>query len=150
MIEEIGTVIEVQKRQSGQFIRIATEVKSTCGSCHAKDNCGTGDEKVEVGQDVKLGIAESMLLRASLLVYMLPLITMLIVATVTTLLLSNYAIEGEGWVILSSLLAAFLSFLGVKRYIAAHSREQFEPHLLAVLPSLKTQVDCIDVNIIQP
>jgi sigma-E factor negative regulatory protein RseC len=103
-----------------------------------------------VGQDVKLGIAESMLLRASLLVYMLPLITMLIVATVTTLLLSSYAIEGEGWVILSSLLAAFLSFLGVKRYIAAHSREQFEPHLLAVLPSLKTQVDCIDVNIIQP
>ncbi len=167
MIEEIGTVIEVQKRQSGQFIRIATEVKSTCGSCHAKDNCGTGviaralankrdalwmacDEKVEVGQDVKLGIAESMLLRASLLVYMLPLITMLIVATVTTLLLSSYAIEGEGWVILSSLLAAFFSFLGVKRYIAAHSREQFEPHLLAVLPSLKTQVDCIDVNIIQP
>ncbi|MEI8647774.1 SoxR reducing system RseC family protein [Paraglaciecola sp. Hal342] len=123
MIEEIGTVIEVQKRQSGQFIRIATEVKSTCGSCHAKDNCGTGviaralankrdalwmacDEKVEVGQDVS-SIAESMLLRASLLVYMLPLITMLIVATVTTLLLSSCAIEGEGWVILSSLLAAF-------------------------------------------
>ncbi|MGY0645532.1 MAG: SoxR reducing system RseC family protein, partial [Paraglaciecola chathamensis] len=127
MIEEIGTVIEVQKRQSGQFIRIATEVKSTCGSCHAKDNCGTGviaralankrdalwmacDEKVEVGQDVKLGIAESMLLRASLLVYMLPLITMLIVATVTTLLLSSYAIEGEGWVILFTAVSSDIAF----------------------------------------
>ena len=167
MIEEVGTVIDVQMRHEHQFIKIATQVKSTCGSCHAKDNCGTGviaralankrdalwlpcEEPVAIGQDVKLGIPESLLLSASLLVYMLPLLAMIIVATTSTLLLSSYSIEGEGWVILSSMVAAVVSFLGVKHYISGSTKTQFEPHLLAVLPSLKTRVDCIDVNIIEP
>ncbi|WP_158770844.1 SoxR reducing system RseC family protein [Paraglaciecola sp. L1A13] len=163
MIEEVGTVVEVRNNQGQQYIKIATQVKSTCGSCHAKDNCGTGviaralankrdalwlpcHESVSIGQDVKLGIPEAMLLSASLLVYMLPLLSMITAAVVSSLLLANFSIHSEGWVILCSLLAAVASFLGVKRYIAQHSKSRFEPHLLAVLPTLKTQVDCIDVT----
>ncbi|GAC33546.1 SoxR reducing system RseC family protein [Paraglaciecola polaris] len=160
MIEEVGTVIDVQSQHGQQIIKIATQVKSTCGSCHAKDNCGTGviaralankrdalwlkcDEAVAIGQEVKLGVPEAMLLNASVLVYILPLFSLIGFAIVSSMLFTS-----EGWVILFSLLGATFSFLGVKRYIAKHSKGQFEPMLLAVLPSLKTKVDCIDVSMI--
>ncbi len=86
MIEEKGTVVAV----SDDKIWVQTIRQSTCGSCSARKGCGQGvlarmsDGRANqvrvhntcgatVGDPVVLGIGESQLLRASLLVYALPL-----------------------------------------------------------------------------
>ncbi|MFB1034367.1 MAG: SoxR reducing system RseC family protein, partial [Sinobacterium sp.] len=85
MIEEIGVICGIEQHNSQQVIIVETQIKSTCGSCEAQSNCGTGaiakvfatkretlrfrlDEIVEVGQKVSLGIPEENLLKASSLV----------------------------------------------------------------------------------
>jgi sigma-E factor negative regulatory protein RseC len=94
MIEETGTVVAVE----GDHVWVETQVKTTCGSCKASQACPTSTiakaftPKPEhiylevpcalvVGQQVKLGISEKALLYASLMVYIVPLITVIVVAS---------------------------------------------------------------------
>lgn len=97
MIEENGTVIAVD----GGAVWVQTIRQSTCGSCSARKGCGQGalarmtDGRANqvrvrntcgaaVGDRVILGIEESQLLRASLLVYALPLVLLLAGALVAS------------------------------------------------------------------
>lgn len=90
MIEERGTVVAV----ADKAVWVQTIRQSTCGSCSARKGCGQGalasmtDGRAnqvrvhngigaKVGDQVTLGIEESQLLRASLLVYALPLMLLL-------------------------------------------------------------------------
>lgn len=90
MIEESGTVVALH----GDDVWVQTIRQSTCGSCSARKGCGQGalarmtdgranQVKVhntcgaDVGDRVVLGIEESQLLRASILVYALPLAALL-------------------------------------------------------------------------
>jgi sigma-E factor negative regulatory protein RseC len=90
MIEEIGVICAIEQHESQQVVIVETQIKSTCGSCEAQSNCGTGaiakvfaskretlrfrlNDMVEVGQKVSLGIPEENLLKASAMVYCLPL-----------------------------------------------------------------------------
>ena len=90
MIEESGTVVALD----GDHVWVQTIRQSTCGSCSARKGCGQGalarmtDGRsnqvrvrnacgASVGDQVVLGIEESQLLRASLLVYALPLLALL-------------------------------------------------------------------------
>lgn len=91
MIEESGTVVALD----GHAVWVQTIRQSTCGSCSARKGCGQGalarmtDGRANqvrvrntcgasVGDQVVLGIEESQLLRASLLVYALPLLALLV------------------------------------------------------------------------
>lgn len=90
MIEESGTVVALD----GDDVWVQTIRQSTCGSCSARKGCGQGalarmtDGRAnqvrvrnacgaDIGDQVVLGIEESQLLRASLLVYALPLLALL-------------------------------------------------------------------------
>ncbi len=90
MIEESAQVL----RSEGDYAWVATQRRSSCGSCAAKKGCGTGalsqvlggrmqEMKVrnpidaQAGEQVVLGIEEGALIRGSLAVYLLPLLTML-------------------------------------------------------------------------
>ncbi len=90
MIEENGQV----SRTEGEFAWVVTERRSSCGSCSAQKGCGTGavaglfaakPHEVKVhnpvgarpGDTVVIGISESLLLRGSVAVYLVPLLTML-------------------------------------------------------------------------
>ena len=94
MIEEIGVISAIQESGSEQVVLIETQIKSTCGSCEAQSNCGTGaiakvfarkretlkfklNDSVKVGQKVSLGIPEESLLKASAIVYCLPLLAII-------------------------------------------------------------------------
>ena len=87
MIEEMGTVVAVEDN----YAWIETQVKTTCSSCKASDSCPTSTvaeafspkpEHIKlavpcalvVGQQVKIGITENALLRASAMVYIMPLL----------------------------------------------------------------------------
>ncbi|BES72486.1 alginate biosynthesis regulator MucC [Marinobacter nanhaiticus D15-8W] len=95
MIEESGTVVALE----GDEVWVQTIRQSSCGSCSARKGCGQGalasitDGRANqvrvrntcgagVGDHVVLGIEESQLLRASLLVYALPLLGLLVGALV--------------------------------------------------------------------
>lgn len=90
MLEERGQVV----RTAGDSAWVRTERRSSCGSCSARKGCGTGAlagvfsaraHEVEVlnpigaapGDEVIVGISESMLVRGSAAVYLLPLLTLM-------------------------------------------------------------------------
>ncbi|MBC3766884.1 SoxR reducing system RseC family protein [Neptunicella marina] len=141
MIEELATVTAVRNGK----IQVETQIKTTCGGCQANDHCGTGivakamspkmqrlqldcSLPVEQGQQVVVGIPEQTLLLASLLVYLVPVL-MLVVAAI----LLPLAGLPEGLVVLFSLSFAAISWLLVKRWLATRDT-QFEPTLIKVQP----------------
>ncbi len=126
MIEESGVVIAVE----ADGVWVATQRKTTCGSCVAKAACGQGllnslsadkkphtvkvhsDLQLRAGDQVTLGIPEDSLIRGAFLVYMLPLLLMFAAAlTVNTLSVA------EPWVIFS----AALGFLGGAVWVRLYS-----------------------------
>ncbi|MBM7060409.1 SoxR reducing system RseC family protein [Pseudomonas sp. UL073] len=91
MIEESGRVVGVE---SGA-VWVETLRKSTCSACAANAGCGQGmldklgvgrdrghvralsDLRLAVGDAVVIGVDEQLLVRASLLVYLLPLLALI-------------------------------------------------------------------------
>jgi sigma-E factor negative regulatory protein RseC len=88
MIKETATVVAVD----GDKVTVEAAIKSTCSSCQAQSDCGTGvvsralapktqyltlntPMTVHVGQQVTVGIPEAGVLSASAWLYLLPLFT---------------------------------------------------------------------------
>lgn len=104
MIEERGRVIAV----SQGLAEVECERRSSCGSCSVNGACGTSllerffgrKQRIvtahnpvgaETGETVVLGIAESTLLQAAFIAYLLPLSTMLAGAAATVWLADRFA-----------------------------------------------------------
>lgn len=132
MIEEPGVVVAVDV----DGVWVATQRKSTCGSCAARMACGQGllnslsagnkahtikvatDLTLAEGDQVTLGISQQSLLSSALLVYMLPLLVMFVAAFAT-----DYLNAAEPWIIFAALLGFAAGALGVRvgteRYLDA-------------------------------
>lgn len=127
MIEEPGIVLAVDT----DGVWVATQRKTTCGSCSVKAACGQGilnslsadkqphtikvrsDLQLREGDQVTLGVSENALVRSAFLVYMLPLLAMLASAiAVSTLEVS------EPWVILAGVLG-FVGGVTIVRFLSA-------------------------------
>lgn len=141
LIEETGTVIAVD----GNHAWVETQVKTTCTSCKASDACPTSTVAkaftpkpnhlllevpcvLAVGQQVKIGISEKALVSASIMVYILPLIAMIVTATVLTTLFPNV----HELIILSlSCFAALGGFWWASYYSKRpHNEHKFRPIFL--------------------
>lgn len=160
MIEEIGEVCVVEQREPGQqkqVVWVETQIKSTCGSCEAQSNCGTGaiakvfahkreklrfeiNETVSIGQKVKLGIPEENLLKASALVYFLPLCVLVISALAAQFLLPLIGLTNEVWVVLCSFLSTFMAFKGISKYTNAAEHPDYYPQILSFIPTQNQQI----------
>ena len=151
MIEEIGVVSDIQQQGNGQVVWVETQIKSTCGSCEAQSNCGTGviakvfakkretlrfefNDMVNLGQKVKLGIPEENLLKASFLMYLIPLFVLVLSALLAQTTLPLVGLETEVWTILMTFIVTFTSFMIVKRYLNKNDNQDFHPHILSILP----------------
>ena len=160
MIEEIGVVCAIEQHNSVQVVLVETQIKSTCGSCEAQSNCGTGaiakvfaskretlrfqlNELVEVGQKVSLGIPEENLLKASAIVYCLPLLALVMSALVGQSILPLVGLMAEGWLILFSSICTFLTFMFVRRYLSSADQGEFYPRILKIFP---LEIDNIQVK----
>lgn len=153
MIEEPGVVMSAD----ADTVWVATQRKTTCGSCAAKATCGQGiltvlsadkkpqliqvrtDLAVRKGDQVILGIAEETLVRSAFLVYILPLLAMFAAAFSTQAL--NIS---EPWIIFSAVLGFLAGSLWVRhcseRYIDAAA---MQPVVLKVQPALNpTLITC--------
>ena len=123
MIEEQGRVVAIERGA----VWVETLRKSTCSSCSVKAGCGQGlfnqlgvkerrglvralcDLHLKVGDGVVIGVQEDLLVRGSLLVYLLPLLGLLAAA-----LMADQLGLSEPWVIVSALLGFFLACVAVR------------------------------------
>lgn len=155
MIVETGVVVRVDNSVP-PYIWVETAIKTTCSSCQAQANCGTSviakafnhktqllklscDQPVEVGQQVKIGMAEETLLSASLLVYLLPILGLIAGAALSSLLMPWFDLSSELWVVMSAFCAAGLVMFSVRTYLNRQSTERFCPQLLEVNKSSSPQ-----------
>jgi sigma-E factor negative regulatory protein RseC len=160
MIEEIGVICAIEYHNSQQVVLVETQIKSTCGSCEAQSNCGTGaiakvfaskretlrfrlNEMVEVGQKVSLGIPEENLLKASALVYCLPLFALVLSALVGQSILPLIGLIAEGWLILFSAFSTYFTFRFVRRFLSRSDQGDFHPRILRIFP---LEIDNIQVK----
>ena len=87
MMEEIARVVS---SDSQGWLTVEVELKSTCKSCSNSESCGTSavaqafssktqqfsiqsDRRCEAGEFLKLGLPESVILKAAALIYLMPL-----------------------------------------------------------------------------
>ncbi|MGK0306067.1 MAG: sigma-E factor negative regulatory protein RseC [Gammaproteobacteria bacterium] len=160
MIEEIGVISAIEQHDFQQVVIVETQIKSTCGSCEAQSNCGTGaiakvfaskretlrfrlNEIVEVGQKVSLGIPEENLLKASAMVYCLPLFALVLSALVGQSVFPLLGLMAEGWLILFSAICSYLTFRFVRRFLSNSDQGEFQPRILKVFP---LEIDNIQVK----
>ena len=160
MIEEIGVICAIEYHNSQQVVLVETQIKSTCGSCEAQSNCGTGaiakvfaskretlrfrlNEMVEIGQKVSLGIPEENLLKASALVYCLPLLALVLSALVGQSILPLIGLIVEGWLILFSAFSTYFTFRFVRRFLSRSDQGDFHPRILRIFP---LEIDNIQVK----
>lgn len=131
MLEEQGRVIEVQ----AGFVWVETQRRSTCGACDLNGGCGTsvlsrvmGQRRTRVraldslgarvGEEVIIGIEDTMLLRGSLAVYAVPLLGLLGGAVSGAALAPHWGWSTEGGSILFGLAGLGIGIL----WLACHAR----------------------------
>jgi len=146
MIEEVGVVIAVE----GSQVTVETQIKSTCGSCQAQPNCGTGaiaraltprpesitldsDLALSVGNKVRIGIPEEALLKASVWLYVTPIMALTISAVIFSFLLPLLGLTHELWLIASSLGFTFASFIWLSGTLKKTEKADYQPRLLGLI-----------------
>jgi sigma-E factor negative regulatory protein RseC len=147
MIEQIATVTKAE----ADGVWLSTRPVTTCQSCHASDDCGTGiiaktftprrstfflptEEALLPGQQVRIGTTEQRIVLAALSLYLMPLLLMMI-----SLLLVNWLWPAVHELLLIALAGAAL-WLGfwLAQQIAP-SQERDAVMLLEILPELTVQ-----------
>ncbi|MFQ5488588.1 MAG: SoxR reducing system RseC family protein [Gammaproteobacteria bacterium] len=133
MLTEKAMVIAVD----GERALLETTRQSACGHCSVNKACGTGviakalgakrfrieaqnSAGARVGDEVVVAIEDSLLVKSSLLVYALPLLTMLAGGMLGEGLRAE---GGEGLTILLALLGLALGFVVAARHAAGKARK---------------------------
>ncbi|ENV3666936.1 SoxR reducing system RseC family protein [Vibrio vulnificus] len=132
MMTALATVTQVTSNDHGFEVVLSCEQQTSCSSCSSQKSCGTGvvskafgnnsllwhletQRRLHVGQVVEIGIPEQSLLQSAMLVYLLPIVAMLLGALFGHLVLSPWLEMGEGAVVLTSMLFAFIGILLAKK-----------------------------------
>lgn len=143
MLEELAEVIEVH---SG-YIVVSSSRLSACNACKANNNCGQktlaglfGDKKislrlqnptglpVEPGQFVILGLHEHALLKSSLLLYLVPLLSM-----ITLAVLASFLDATEGVTIMFGFIGLMFGFISSRKLsLNLLSNPVYTPRLLKI------------------
>jgi sigma-E factor negative regulatory protein RseC len=120
MIEELAVVVKIEDQQ----IWVGAGQNRGCGGCQQKASCTTNaigsvlkkksvpvdsDIQLKVGDEVMVAIDENLLLRASLLVYLLPLIALISGAGIADWLLADDTPHAELWTVGSAVMGFLLS-----------------------------------------
>ncbi|MCP3688155.1 MAG: SoxR reducing system RseC family protein [Gammaproteobacteria bacterium] len=141
MLKEQATVVRVVDRQ----VELEISRKSACGNCELRQGCGTGaiarllghrnkpvviksDIDLEAGDRLVLGLPDSGVLGASLLIYGLPLFIMVVASS-----LSHWITDGSELMTVIAAVAGFLSgFLTSATLATKVFSRQFYPQVLQV------------------
>jgi sigma-E factor negative regulatory protein RseC len=120
MIEESAVVVKIENRQAW----VESGHNGACGGCQQKASCTTNalggilkkkqvpvdsDIQLKTGDQVIVAIDENLLLRASLLLYLVPLIALFTGAGIADWLLVDHTGNADLWIAGSALLSFLLS-----------------------------------------
>jgi len=120
MIEELAVVVRIENHQ----VWVESGQNSACGGCLQKTSCATNaiggvlkkksvpvdsDIQLKTGDRVMVAFDESLLLRASLLLYLTPLIALFTGAGMADWLLADNALYAELWIAGSAVLSFLVS-----------------------------------------
>lgn len=150
MIEERGKVLSIE---SGA-VWVETIRQSTCGSCQARAGCGQAllqrlgsgarsgfirvlsDQPLAVGDEVIIGLPEDAVLKASALMYVLPLLMLFMFA-----LIGDLVGLAEPWLILVAAVGLAAGFVTAGWYTRrARSNPVYHPRVLRNLPTGSTEI----------
>lgn len=149
MLIETGRVVAVE----AESLWVETIRKSTCGSCAARKGCGHGllnrigdghtgyvrvlsgtvaANQCDIDDQVRIGIPEQVILRGSLVLYMLPLACMLAGAAGAQ---AMWPAAPESAAVSGTVIGLALGFILVRWHARRHRHDRaLQPTLLAVLP----------------
>ncbi|WP_100640007.1 SoxR reducing system RseC family protein [Marinobacter salexigens] len=140
MITETGKVVAVTEG----YAWVQTIRANACQSCSARHGCGqkllatatsgranqvrvVNSVNAQVGQSVTLGIGESALLGASLLVYALPLLLMVVAS-----LAGHQLFGGNDFAAMTGAAAGLATGFAISRKLQRRNAGSYEPKLLRV------------------
>ncbi len=141
MIEEQAIVIGTK----GTYVEIQMQRQSACGHCELSHGCGTSaigrmlghrnkallienTLNLKSGDHILLGMPDSSLLKASLLIYGLPLVLLIVAA-----ILAQIASDGSEILVLASAGTGFSGGLMISTKLAGKRfAGQFKPRILQV------------------
>jgi len=149
MREETARVVDVKEG----LLLAEAESRSACSHCASSAACTTsvvaklfGGRRIRLvmanhlgarpGDQVVIGIPDELLVRASLLVYLSPLLSMLAVATLVEALAVN-----EMLLSVSALVGLTLGFLGVRWTIRRGAEQRYRPRLLRVVAQARGRIE---------
>ncbi len=144
MIEETAHVVAA----GPDGVWVETQRQSACGQCAARKGCGTAvlskvlgkkrsrvrvanpnQARVHVGDEVVIGIDESALVRGSMAVYLVPLLSLFLFGVLGQILARQLLLDsGEVLSIVFSLLGLLLGFTWARRY--ARGDRRYQPVIL--------------------
>jgi sigma-E factor negative regulatory protein RseC len=120
MIEELAVVVKIENHR----VWVESRQNSACGGCQQKASCTTNalgsvlkkksvpvdsDIQLKTGDEVMVAIDESLLLRASILLYLVPLIALFTGAGIADWLLADNALYADIWITVSALVSFLFS-----------------------------------------
>jgi len=151
MIEETAVVVKCE----GEFAWVEAQRKSACGQCGVNKACGTGtisriwsqkpskmkainQAQAQEGETVLIGLQESALVQGSLIVYLLPIVSLILFAIFGEQMAGQWQFASTE---ITSIIFGIIGFLLVKkfsRHIQADTR--FQPVILKRLSILDPDI----------
>ncbi len=141
MIEEEGIVAEV----SGDIAKVAILRKSACESCAASSVCHPGDQEfleaanplgAKRGQKVKIVVAPQIYLKASLILYGVPMVALVAgaIAGKTAAIRLGATASSDLWAFLAGMGLLVVSFFFIRSYNNKVERTQeYKPVIVEIL-----------------
>lgn len=141
MIEEEGVVMEVH----GDLAKVAITAKSACEKCSASSMCHPGDEEhmeasnplgAKKGQKVKVALAPQIYLKASIILYGIPMTVFIAAAILGKNLGQRFGTEANSdlWAFVAGMTCMMLSFLAIRMYNKkVEKTAQYKPTITEIL-----------------
>jgi len=141
MIEEEGIVAEIE----GDIARVAIVRKSACESCAAAGICHPGDQEfmeaanplgAKKGQKVKVVVAPQVYLKASIILYGVPMATLVGGAIIGKNLALKYAGEANSdlWAFIAGMICMAVSFIFIRMYNKkVEKTQEYKPVIVEIL-----------------
>ncbi len=141
MIEEEGTVAEVE----GGIAKVAVLKKSACEQCAASGVCHPGDQEyleaanplgAKKGQRVKVVLAPQIYLKASIILYGIPMVALVAGAIIGKNIAIRYAGEPNSdlWAFIAGMACMVISFLFIRSYNKKVEKTQkYKPMIVEIL-----------------
>ena len=138
------TEAAIVTRRDGSRVELELQRGSACGNCELSQGCGTGalgrllgrrsrplyidtEQDLEPGDEVTLALSESALVKASLMLYGLPLLGMVAAGMLCALLASP-----EWLVVIAALCGFYAGFRLASRFTDSLEQGQLMPYIVNI------------------